>query len=78
MKKKDYLPILGYAAFYVVTIFATAFLGYLFPLCMGVFSSYCSLAGGFLVLFGCREKTFTKNLPFYLQFMMLFTKVSYL
>ena len=47
MKEIDYLPILGYAAFYVVTIFATAFLGYLSPYAWVFFPAIAALLGAF-------------------------------
>ncbi|SHL11320.1 MptD family putative ECF transporter S component [Xylanibacter ruminicola] len=47
MKKINYLSILGFIALYVVTVFATAFIGYLHPLCWVGFPSLAALLGAF-------------------------------
>lgn len=47
MKKINYLSILGFIALYVVTVFATAFLGYLHPLCWVGFPALAALLGAY-------------------------------
>jgi len=47
MRKINYLPILGYAILYVVTVFATAFLGYLSPYAWVFFPVIAALLGAF-------------------------------
>ena len=47
MKKINYLPFLGYVALYVVTVFATAFLGYLSPYAWVFFPVIAALLGAF-------------------------------
>lgn len=47
MKKINYLSTVGFVALYVVTVFATAFLGYLHPLCWVGFPALAALLGAF-------------------------------
>ena len=47
MKKINYLFILGFAALYVVTVFATSFLGYLHPFCWVGFPALAALLGAY-------------------------------
>ena len=47
MKKINYFCILGFTALYVVTVFATAFLGYLHPLCWVGFPALAALLGAY-------------------------------
>jgi putative ECF transporter S component (TIGR02185 family) len=47
MKKINYLPFWGYVALYVVTVFATAFLGYLSPYAWVFFPVIAALLGAF-------------------------------
>lgn len=45
MNKINYFSILGFTALYVVTVFATAFLGYLHPFCWVGFPALAALLG---------------------------------
>lgn len=45
MNKINYFSILGFAVLYVVTVFATAFLGYLHPFCWVGFPALAALLG---------------------------------
>ena len=47
MKKINYLPLLGFAVLYVVSVFATAFLGYLSPFAWVFFPVIAALLGSF-------------------------------
>lgn len=47
MKKINYSCIVGFVALYVVTVFATAFLGYLHPLCWVGFPALAALLGAY-------------------------------
>lgn len=47
MNKINYFSILGFTALYVVTIFATAFLGYLHPFCWVGFPALAALIGAY-------------------------------
>ena len=47
MNKINYLSIVGFIALYVVTVFATAFLGYLHPLCWVGFPVLAALLGAY-------------------------------
>ena len=50
MKKINYFSIVGFTALYVVTVFATAFLGFLHPLCWVGFPVVAALLGAFSYL----------------------------
>ena len=50
MKKINYFSIAGFTALYVVTVFATAFLGFLHPLCWVGFPVVAALLGAFSYL----------------------------
>ena len=47
MNKINYFSILGFTALYVVTVFATAFLGYLHPFCWVGFPALAALLGAY-------------------------------
>ena len=47
MNKTNYFSILGFTALYVVTVFATAFLGYLHPFCWVGFPALAALLGAY-------------------------------
>ena len=47
MKKINYFSILGFTALYVITVFATAFLGYLHPFCWVGFPALAALLGAY-------------------------------
>ena len=47
MKKINYSSIVGFVALYVVTVFATAFIGYLHPLCWVGFPVLAALLGAY-------------------------------
>ena len=50
MKKINYFSIVGFTALYVVTVFATAFLGFLHPVCWAGFPVVAALLGAFSYL----------------------------
>ena len=58
MKKINYLCIAGFVALYVVTVFATAFIGYLHPLCWVGFPTLAALLGAYAY-----QKLATRWLP---------------
>ena len=47
MNKINYFSIVGFTALYVVTVFATAFLGYLHPFCWVGFPALAALLGAY-------------------------------